>query len=130
MPIRITGVDRVVKANGKASAEIKKRIDEALVTCAEVLLRKSQELVPVDTEALKKSGRVVANDKKGLAAAATVEYGGPTAPYAFIVHERLGVYHAPPAQARYLADAVPMVRGTMTSIIRRQVTVNPIGRFG
>lgn len=120
----------MVKANGKASAEIKKRIDEALVTCAEVLLRKSQELVPVDTEALKKSGRVVTNDKKGLAAAATVEYGGPTAPYAFIVHERLGVYHAPPTQARYLADAVPMVRGTMTSIIRRQVTVNPSGRFG
>lgn len=130
MPIRITGIDRVIKANGKATKKIKRLVDDALVKCAEVLLAESQKLVPVDTEALKKSGKVVKNDKKGLAASATVEYGGPEAPYAFIVHERLEIYHAPPTQARYLADAIHKVRGVMTNIIKRRLSILYSGKFG
>lgn len=122
MPIRITGVDKVIAANGKATAQIKKTIAEALDKCADVLLAASQKLVPVDTEALKKSGRKQ-TEGVGMGAHSTVTYGGPEAPYAFVVHERLDVWHEPPTQARYLADAVPKVRGTMTSIIRRQVKV-------
>jgi len=129
MSIQITGVDAVIKSNGKATAKINFTIAEALVKCAEVLLAKSQKLVPVATEALKKSGRVEMNDKAGTGAAATVAYGGPTAPYAYIVHERMDIPHAAPTQARYLADAIPMVRGTMTSIIRRQLSVGTMGRI-
>ena len=143
MPIRITGLEGVLKANGKAKQKMKKTVSETLVQCANILLRKSQKLVPVDTGALKSTGRVEVNEKAGLAAEAKVVYGGglkvklpgfgggvltPDAitkvvGYAFVVHERLEVYHAPPTQARFLADAVPAVRGTISSVAKRNVAV-------
>lgn len=122
MPIRITGISAALKAMKAKEKIIGDGIAAGLKNCAAILLKASQKLVPVDTEALKKSGRVEVKGV-GLNATATVEYGGSDAPYAYIVHERLDIPHEPPTQARYLADAVPKVRGTMTAAIRRQLTV-------
>lgn len=123
MAIRIDNLQRVLSAmKGKALRD-GVAIDEGLKKCAEILLKKSQELVPVDKGPLKASGKVISNGKKGMAANYTVFYGGPSAPYAFIVHERLGVHHKPPTQAKYLSDAVNAVRGTMTWTLGRQIKV-------
>lgn len=122
MPIVITGLEATLKAMKAKDKAVGTNIAAGLKKCAEILLAASQKLVPVDTEALKKSGRVVVKGV-GLGATATVEYGGPEAPYAYVVHERLDLKHAPPTQARYLADAVPKVRGTMTAALKRQLTV-------
>ena len=122
MPIRITGIDKVLKANGAATGKLGKSLAEGLAQCAQILLNKSQKLVPVDTSALKDSA-VIMNVGGGMEAVSTVSYGGSEAPYAFVVHARLDVYHAPPTQARYLSDAVNAVRGTMTAVLKRQLRI-------
>lgn len=119
MGISVTGVQRTLQAQRGMVAKDAKNIAISLSTCAQVLLKASQKLVPVDTGALKASGKVDTTGN-GFAAVATVSYDGP---YAIFVHEKLEAYHEPPTQARYLADAVPKVRGTMTNILKRQLAV-------
>ncbi len=119
MPVSVTGVERCLTAQKGMAKKDAKNIAAGLQKCAEVLLKKSQMFVPVDTGALKKSGRVVVTGS-GFGAKAFVQYDGP---YAIYVHENLTMYHTPPTRSRYLACAVPMVRGTMTSILKRQISV-------
>ncbi len=95
---------------------------DALEKAAHVLLNASQKLVPVDTGELKKSGKVVVKGR-GFSAVAYVIY---EARYAVWVHENLQSYHEPPTQARYLADAVPKVRGTIAAMLKKQALL--IGR--
>jgi hypothetical protein len=118
MPVEVRGVETVLKAFGKARRETSERIEDSLRKCAEILLRASQPLVPVETGFLKESGHVEVRGK-GLHCTASVVY---EARYAIYVHENLQAYHEPPTQARYLADAVPKVRGTMTALLKRQLT--------
>lgn len=95
---------------------------DAMRKAAETLLKVSQPLVPVNTGALKASGKVVVKGT-GFAAVAFVVY---EAQYAVWVHENLQAYHAPPTQARYLADAVPKARGTIAAMLKKQALL--IGR--
>jgi hypothetical protein len=52
---------------------------------------------------------------------------GYRAPHATVVHERLGVYHAPPTRAKYLEEParrlIPEVARTVTDVISRGGTV-------
>ena len=118
MPIEVKGVEAVLQAFGKARKETGKRIEDSLRQCGEILLTASLPLVPVQTGKLKGSGRVEVRGR-GLAATASVIY---EAPYAIFVHENLEARHAPPTQARFLADAIPKVRGTMTALLKRSLT--------
>jgi hypothetical protein len=65
---------------------------------AKMIYDKSQELVPVKTGRLKKSGRVRMNNDGTY----RVEY---MEPYAIFVHEMLGLRHETPTQAKFLEDA-------------------------
>lgn len=118
MAVQVIGVEAVLKAFGKARKETSERIEDGLRKCANILLQASLPLVPVATGLLKGSGQVEVKGK-GLNATARVIY---EAPYAIFVHENLQAYHAPPTQARFLADAIPKVRGTMTALLRRQLS--------
>lgn len=78
---------------------------EALEFGLKPIYDKSQELVPVDTGRLKRSGYYEA---RKLKSGATAEigygrYGNPT--YAVFVHE-IPMKHAPPTQWKYLEHAV------------------------
>lgn len=126
MPIEIVGVNAALKANSKARSKDAINIAEGLEKCANTLLKASQPLVPVDKGLLKASGHVEVTGK-GMAAQALVVYD---APYAFVVHERLDVHHEPPTQARYLADAIPKVRGSMTALLKRQMLAGVHGGLG
>lgn len=119
MAIQVTGVQAVVKANGKAKTTTAINIREGLEKAAAMILRESQKLVPVKTGNLKRSGTVVSGGS-GMHATATVEYD---VSYAIYVHENLQAFHSPPTQARFLADAVPRVRGSITAMLKRQVRV-------
>ena len=66
---------------------------------ARAILAASQPLVPVDTGALKRSGRV----EKGKGNAAVLVYGGGPIDYAGYVHYRLDVNH-PIGQAQYVGQ--------------------------
>ena len=74
---------------------------------AGAILSASQPLVPVDTGALKRSGRVEPS-KKG---ASVLVYGGGSIDYAGYVHYRLGVNH-PVGQAQYVGQPLRTERGT------------------
>ncbi len=66
---------------------------------------RSQELVPVDTGALKSSGYLEVVKRRGQYAG-EVGYGrGGNPPYAVLVHEDLDVPHVPPTQAKFLEQA-------------------------
>lgn len=119
MPVKVDGLKATLQAMGKSRKKDGITIAAGLLGAAETLFRKSQELVPVDIGNLKESGRVWQYGV-GMTAVAAVVYESP---YAVPVHEVLDNYHAPPTQARYLADAIPRVRGSMVAKLQRQVRV-------
>ncbi len=123
MGAKVENLEYALRAVGKARTKDAINIAEGLEKAANILLTASKKLVPVDTGELKASGKVVVKGK-GLGAVAFVIY---EAEHAIWVHENLENRHEPPTQARYLADAVPKVRGTITAMLKRQFTV---GRSG
>lgn len=120
MSLRITNVGRVLSAMRGVEARVKRNLAEGVAAAAKMVYDKSQELVPVETGALKESGRIEVTGT-GFGAKATVAYGGPTAPHAFVVHEDLEAYHAPPTCAKYIAKAVTMTRGAAVARVGRQI---------
>ena len=118
--VKITGVQETIKAFGAASVEDARRIDEGLLACAHVVLRKALKYVPKDTHALEKTGQVQV-EGRGFGARASVVFGGEDAPYALWVHEILDHYHEPPTCAKFLERAARETRGTQTSILRRKI---------
>lgn len=117
MGVSIFGVETALRAMHWKATRDGVNIAIALDKCAHILLEKSRELVPVETGALRVSGRVVSSGA-GFAARSYVSYDTP---YAVYVHEDLTKYHEPPTQARFLADAVKKVRGAMTVCLARQI---------
>ena len=89
---------------------------EAQTQNAKRVLELSQVYVPVDTGALRSTGRLGAEIRELSLAEVEVRYGGndSISPYAGIVHERLDVFHAPPTSAKYLQRAVDEVLPEMT----------------
>lgn len=119
MGASITGVERVLSAQRGMAKKDAGNIAAGLVKCAWILLRVSQKYVPVATGALKASGHVESSGS-GFGAKASVVYDTL---YAIYVHENLNAYHTPPTSARFLARAVPQVRGAMTAVLKRQINV-------
>lgn len=78
---------------------------EAIRQMLQPVFDRSQELVPFDTGALKKSGYIETRQRRGLTVG-EVGYGKGGVPhYAAKVHEDLDVFHAPPTQAKFLEQA-------------------------
>ena len=121
MPVTVTGVDRTLRAIGRASTQDAIKIQDGLKKCGGVILRKSHQYVPLDTGRLRASGRVETNEKEGFASRVVVVYGGTVeAYYAVYVHEDLvRTYRNPPRGAKFLERAVRETRGTCASILRR-----------
>lgn len=85
----------------------------------------SQELVPVDTGALRDSGRIIKTG--GITAGGLPEvlvvYGNGNVDYAVTVHEDLSVHHDSPTQAKFLE--IPLIRNEsfLVSRLRQQLQV-------
>lgn len=124
----VVGTQAVLQAIGKARSVVKQTIAEGLEGCARIILAKSQTLVPVDLGPLKASGRVEVSEGSGLAARASVIYGGTEygVDYAWWVHENLDKHH-PIGQAKYLEDAIRAVRGTCAAKLKRTLKVGAEG---
>lgn len=99
--------------------------EAAVEQAAQAVLEESQRLVPVDTGALKDSGRVT---RDGLEA--VISYGeedpANTAAYAVAQHERLDFHHPGGGQAKYLETAMntrgEQVGTILAESIRRAMT--------
>lgn len=120
MTSKVTNIDAVLKAIGKLRGNVEVAIAPALLKCGNVILKKSQVYVPVDTGALKASGKVEAAGV-GKGAKVTVGYGGPDAPYALFVHEDPGAHHAPPTSFKYLSRSVTETRGACANLLKREM---------
>ena len=77
-------------------------------------MRRAKDLLPVETGRLKDSGRVETT-KTASGTFTDIVFGGPEAPYATQVHERVDIRHET-GQAKYLETAV---RETSRGMTRR-----------
>jgi hypothetical protein len=126
MPIKVSGVKHVNAKFDAYADTLDKSVTNQLKAFATRVYKKSQDYVPVDTGALKASGRIKMSRTKGKRGKKTftVFYGGnlPTAfhgvsptsgkimsgkrgdrvDYAMIVHE----WHKSPAKAKFLQRAI------------------------
>lgn len=108
--VEFTNLDRVQKAIIASGERGVKEAGKALRNEAQEVLARARDLVPVDTGALKASGRV--RPEVGVYTAngsmeVWITFGGTAVDYAVHVHERLGSYH-PVGQAKYLE--VPLIQ--------------------
>lgn len=102
----------------------------AQVEVAEAVLERALIYVPVDTGALRASGRVNADLSNLEIAVAEVRFGSDVAPYAAIVHERLDLRHKPPTQAKYLERAAYELEPEMTLRIGEGAVAGAKNRSG
>ncbi len=77
-------------------------VGRALYRAAEKILREAKAITPVEFGNLRRSGHIEGPLMTPEGIAVFIKFGGAAAPYAFWVHERLGIYHAPPTQAKFL----------------------------
>lgn len=85
--------------------------------------------VPVRTGALKNSAITHPPVFNGQEWQVDIGYGGVTAWYAELVHERLGAWHNPPTKARYLIDpfnaAIPSVISRLHHVVSKAIESGP-----
>lgn len=98
----IRGTENLLKALLVSGDEVVREVGRFLYYEATQVFDRSQDIVPIDTGALRSSGMVNQPEVEGAEVSVTVQYGGAAAPYAVIQHENLEYNHAPPTQAKYL----------------------------
>ena len=113
----ITGHHGIMIELDLVTKRMAKGWEDGMERAGEYLLRKSQEIVPVDTGTLKASGYTLTWGY-GFDAKFTVGY---SAPYAVYVHEDLLAKHKPGQYAKFLERplADPRVRKYMFTLIYR-----------
>jgi hypothetical protein len=101
---KVTGLARVQRNLQKVLGDLPKAAAEALKAETEAVLAKAKARTPVDTGALRASGHV---DKPKIAGKISVQlvFGGPSAPYADVVHEDLATAHDD-GEAKFLERAL------------------------
>ncbi len=110
MEIYFPDLERIQKALAASGPAGVKAAARALRNEAQEAFANSQDEVPVDTGALKGSGRIrpeVGVFERGNEVYVELTYGGTGKEYAIYVHENLESYH-PHGKAKYLED--PLVR--------------------
>lgn len=107
MAIKITwnGMDALQKAmSGKSGDEAKVVLKMALYQEAQLIMKDSLRLVPVDTTALKQSGGIEPPVTRGDRISVQMGYGGAASAYALKQHEDLTLRHKAGKQAKYLEN--------------------------
>jgi hypothetical protein len=92
-----------------------------LFTEASLIMTEADKIVPIDTGALRLSGRVEQPRINGSSVSVQMGFGGPSAAYAFFVHEAVGAnFKRPGAQAKFLEKPTKeAARGMAGRIARR-----------
>lgn len=112
--VKIAGVKEVINRLYTVKGETAEAMERALLKAGLFLQKKSQEVVPVDTGALRASAFTQLMGK-GFKASVVVGY---TMFYAIYVHENLEARHKPGKIAKYLEKPARQYRLQMIKIIR------------
>lgn len=99
--------------------------EQGILKAVQYLYERSQEIVPVDTSALKASGYYVVIGH-GFEAKGSVGYYEH---YAVYVHENPVPYHQPPTQYKFLEQPLRENRKYMLEIVRRQMNKVATGKL-
>jgi hypothetical protein len=118
--VQLERVGTVRKWMNRIFKRAEKTTEDGIERAAYFLLARSQELCPVDTGALKASGRVI---KRGHGAntECIVAYGSDEIYYAVYVHEDTSKYHEWPTQAKWLEEPARRYRTEMGRIASGRV---------
>lgn len=98
----LRGLDQIAKIADRASLTVRPALAKAVFAEANSVLNESKKIVPVDTGALKSSGRVEPPQITGGGVSVQITYGGAAAPYALIVHEDPDARHKSGKSYKYL----------------------------
>lgn len=108
----------------KLQQEMDRVVQQSMDEVIQRVYNESQNLVPVKTGALKRSGRIVKRPINSHENPyAYVEYGDGTVDYAVVVHEDLEAHHAEGTQAKYVE--VPLARNEylLGTLIKERLSV-------
>lgn len=98
--------------------------EAALRQECEIEMAEAKNRTPVDTGALRASGRVE-TERTSNYVRATLSFGGASAPYALKVHEDLDAYHDD-GQAKYLESVLQESAPFMAARVARRLQVEKI----
>jgi hypothetical protein len=99
-----TDVRRMERNGKRLTKDLRRAVNEVLT----MIFNESQILVPVDTGALKASGKLILSSPGSTRFDSTITYGSdgsdgrPPVTYAVEVHEDLQAHHTEPTQAKFL----------------------------
>ena len=120
MNIRIEGASRLAAKLQAAAQAGPQAVGMALFDEANLIMTASkQDYVPVKSGALRGSGLVPPPVSVGATISVTLGFGGPSAPYAVIVHEDLTKRH-PVGQAKYLEIPLRAALAGMPSVLAQR----------
>lgn len=98
------GFDNLDKVFKQIGIDARLSLSAALFASAVDVANKADSLVPVDEGILRASQSITPPKSLGTNPSARITYGGPSAPYALIQHERLDYDHPKGGQAKYLEE--------------------------
>lgn len=124
--MRWTGTARLEKNMIGSADGVYSGAARGVRTLAGQAFKISQVLVPVETGALKASGRVVSRRVGAYTYRSSILYGGPSYPrfvdYAVYVHEILEHKHAPPTTAKFVEIAYHQAKAAAGQTIKVYVS--------
>lgn len=97
----LKNLDRVFRDLG---IDARVALSSALFAAAHDVGNQADNLVPVDEGILKASQAITPPKAHSKTPTARITYGGPSAPYALVQHERLDYEHPKGGQAKYLEE--------------------------
>lgn len=115
--VKIEGVRGILRNLRKSKAKSARGLERGLTRAGLFLQRKSQEVVPIDTGALKGSA-FTRKENSGLDTEVIVGY---TQDYAIFVHEDLEARHAPGKIAKFLETPARQNNAELLSIIKSEL---------
>ena len=103
--VKLENVKEVEQEIRKYALKFPEKIKPILYEEAQEIMSESKKQCPVDTGALRASGYVNEPEETKEGIYVQMGYGGPSAPYAIYVHERLDLHHRV-GKAKFLEDPV------------------------
>lgn len=105
MPNRIKGLDEMRRNIQRVAAQIPEVLAAALYVEAEIEMAEMKARTPVDTGALRATGRVERPEWTSRTVRVELGFGSSAVPYALVVHEDLDAFHTV-GQAKYLESVL------------------------
>lgn len=90
----IRGIPEVKQRLMLEKEKVERAVNRAIVSVANDIFNRADQLVPVDEGILRSSGRLDVKPKQA-GIEITITYGGASIPYAIVQHERLDFWHPP-----------------------------------